>query len=465
MVHAPSSQQDWSWLYQRLASGSESVGELEQFLRAGGRPGDMVLATLGNREQEAKPCPRSLEFLLEARVDPNLVDQRLGSPLLHVAGWMSSIPEPASLLLKFKADLELGEQGQPGTPALNTALAAGNAPVALLLLRARANVQWKHEDGATALHVATAWISDAERAGRRMPPCGEEPVEVVSLLMHNGVDPLQREGVKGLTPLDGFRESMKVSPWLRNQVQGKAGTELEEKVRRTFEKVHALMVAAEEAARLKATGNQAFSAGKLEEAMKAWAEGRRLLQRESISGHPLAVLWSNEAMCLKKKGDLEGCRSACEQGLGLFCSEAVRKKLQHNLAESAAGAKAAAEETRPTPSCGEKGSPEAAGAAVAAAAIKQEPKGKESPSEPRQKRKEAAGGLKGGFLKSIGESSKPMYGSKGSVQGKNHSDLVLCPAQGSMHKVPYGKVVPITCPDVEQEEEEEKEDTSVIRDL
>lgn len=441
MAQASAQGQDWSWLYQKLAGGTESTKELGDFLQAGGRASDVVIATLGNREEKVRPCPQSLEFLLKARADPNMVDGRMGSPLLHLAAWMSTA-EVASLLLDHRANIEIGEEGVP-TPPLNTALAAGNAPVALLLLKRRANVQWKHEDGATALHVATAWISDDTRARRRMPPLGDEPREIVSMLLHNGIDPTQREGMKGLTPLDGFREGMRRSPWLQDEKIG-------EEFKRTSERIYSLLTAADEAMKLKTRGNKAFGEGRYEAALNAWTEGREALEKEAISGHHMAVLWSNEAMCCKKMGDADRCRTACKTGLGLFSLKSVKDKLEHNLAECdrpqlPTGDKATASVAK-APAAEASADAAAAAATAQAAGPPEEPApgpAAEAAAPPARRRGTE---LKGGFLKDIGESKRPMYGAAGSVQGKNHSDMVLAPVHGQMHKVPYGKVLPVTVP-------------------
>lgn len=80
------------------------------------------------------------------------MDPLTEGPGIHSACWHGTL-EVVKLLLDFKADLEAKEPKME-TPPLNTAIAAGNAPVCLELLNRHADVHWKHHDGATALHVA-----------------------------------------------------------------------------------------------------------------------------------------------------------------------------------------------------------------------------------------------------------------------------------------------------------------------
>merc|ERR1712217_747386 len=209
---------------------------------------------------------------------------------------------------------------------MGTALAAGNGPVALLLLNRRANVQWKHDDGATPLHVATAWISDAERSHRRRPPVGDEPREIIEKLLHNGADPSQREGMRGMPLLDAFREGMRTSPWLEDD-------EIGEEFKATSQKIYDLIAAADQAMKMKAKGNKAFTANNHSEALEHWASGRSSLEKGGLAGHHMAVLWSNEANCRKKMGDWSRCRAACESGLGPYCAASVCAKLEYHLAD------------------------------------------------------------------------------------------------------------------------------------
>mmetsp|Transcript_83398 Transcript_83398/g.241345 ORF Transcript_83398/g.241345 Transcript_83398/m.241345 type:complete len:461 (-) Transcript_83398:46-1428(-) len=441
------SQQDWSWLLRRLESGQECVEELRSFLRAGGRANDVVRFTLGNREERRPPCPRSLKLLLEEGADPNYVDPQLGSPLLHVAAW-SSTPEVAALLLEHGADIERGEEGVDAPP-MNTALAAGNAPVAMLLLERRASATWKHKDGATALHVALAWICDDARAGRRIPPLGDEPFELVSALLRGGADPSLREGMRGLTAVSACREALHSSPWLQDPTIG-------EDFRLTAEKLHRLLTVVDEAMQLKAKGNTAFSGGKHERALEAWGSAREKLDGAGLSGHHLAVLWSNEANCRKKMGDIEGCRAACEAGLAQPCAATIRAKLEFHLktrdavppaaATARAAGTAAAVEKAPqaesTASRETSKTGEVDGETPKKAEVDGGADGSPTPEKPA-KAKAKKTQLKSGFLQDIGESETPMYGPEGSKQGKNHSDLVWVPVRNTMQQVPYGKVLPI----------------------
>lgn len=268
MERSPGKSQDWTWLQQRLAGGQESTREVADFLNAGGQPNDLVVSTFGNREVMARPCPRSLDVLLKAKADPNHVDTRLGSPFLHIAAWMGT-PEIVTLLLEHRADIEMGEQGSPTTPPLNTALAGGNAPVVLLLLRRHANAQWRHKDGASALHVAAAWLSDSRGGNKpsRKPPIGDEPQEVISTLLRYGADPSLREGMQGLTPLDAFREGVQRSPWMRDEKTADG-------FKRSSDRILAMLAAGDVAMKHKLRGNKAFSEGRNEDAPGGIAAAR-----------------------------------------------------------------------------------------------------------------------------------------------------------------------------------------------
>merc|ERR1712176_1209119 len=93
------------------------------------------------------------------------------------------------------------------------------------LLNRNCDVNWVHHDGATPLHVATAWIASSHNSQLRLPPVGEEPRAVIAMMMHNGVDPTTTEGMTkserrcvGMTPLEAFRRDIAMSPW-RNDKQ------------------------------------------------------------------------------------------------------------------------------------------------------------------------------------------------------------------------------------------------------
>merc|ERR1719401_1022025 len=256
---------------------------------------------------------------------------------------------------------------------------------------------------------------------------------------------------------------MRRSPWLQDE---KIGPEFQ----KTSQKIYELLSAADAAMKAKAKGNKAFGDNKYEEALQAWCTGRKALEEQSLTGHHMAVLWSNEAMCRKKMNDIDGCRKACQAGLANTCAKSIRTKLQHNLAACSAEPdkkEAGPAETQGGTDKGKKASSpaEAEGgtdkdkkvpAQTEAAAGKSEQSASEDPKPTKNAKKGTA--LKGGFLKEIGESAKPMYGPKGSVQGKNHSDMCLAPVQGQMHPVPYGKILPVSVPNPYLEQEEEDSD-------
>mmetsp|Transcript_101122 Transcript_101122/g.291084 ORF Transcript_101122/g.291084 Transcript_101122/m.291084 type:complete len:450 (+) Transcript_101122:62-1411(+) len=433
------STQDWTWLVERLQSGVDSPEEVKSFLAVGGQPNVAISATIGNREARVQPCPRSLELLLKARADPNQIDPNLGSPLLHLAAWAGT-PDVVERLLDYRAHIDIPED-DVGTPPLNTALAAGNAPVARLLLERKAGVQWRHKDGASALHVAVAWITDEGGAHRRRAPVGEEPLSVISALLEGGADPSHREGHQGLTPVDAMRDALRSSPWLLDN-------EIGPEFKKSAENIHTLISAADGAMRSKAKGNKAFNDGSYEAALAAWGEAREILRKHKISGHHVAVLCSNEANCRKKMGDLDGCKVACEAGLAQRCTSPIRKKLEFHLAGCSAAVAKPDGPDSPAANAGD-GAPAASTGSTDPDVAAARPKG---PAE-----RPAATKLRGGFLKDIGEGSKPMYGPEGSSQGINHSDPVWVPLRGGRHQVPYGKVMPVV---YDREEVEDREPDS-----
>lgn len=280
------------------------------------------------------------------------------------------------------------------TPPLNTALAAGNAKVCLELLNKNANVQWKHHDGATPLHVAVAWIASSHNSNLRLPPVGEEPRAVIAMILHNGADPTQTEGMTksaqratGMTPLESFLREVSQSPWRNHE-------ELGAKFDQTAKMIHTLLEQGEKAVKLKKQGNTAFGSKKYEEALKAYAEARSIWKTADIRGHHTAVLWSNEATCHKKMEDWEGCRQACQQGLTHFCAASIRTKLEDCLKEAE----------------------EQAAKAAARAALPEEEReklaaAKATPAVPRRPPTK----LQEGFLAE--EEAQPLYGPEGSRQG------------------------------------------------
>jgi len=222
-----------------------------------------------------------------------------------------------------------------GMPPLNTALIAGNAKACLELLNRNADVHWKHEDGANALFVATAWIVSNHNAGLRRPPIGEEPRAVIAMMLHNGVDPTQTEGMSksvtnrsvGHTPLEAFQQEIARSPWRSDEHIGK-------KFDIMAKSIHTLLEQAEKAIKLKVAGNKAFAEKKYEIALKEYAQARSVWAKAEIRGHHSAVLWNNEATCHRRMGDMEECGIAAEQGLRHYTTPAIKEKLQFNVAES-----------------------------------------------------------------------------------------------------------------------------------
>merc|ERR1711871_1205611 len=182
------------------------------------------------------------------------------------------------------------------TPPINSAIAAGSAKVCLELLNRNCDVQWRHSDGASALHVATAWIASSHNAQLRMPPTGEQPRAVIAMMLHNGVDPTLTEGMsmqesgaqRGFTPLEAFKREVAQSPWRMDPNIG-------QRFDQTAQSVYALLEQAEKAVKLKQDANKKFSEKDYEGANKMYTEARRIWEAASIRGHHLAVLWSNQA--------------------------------------------------------------------------------------------------------------------------------------------------------------------------
>lgn len=317
----------------RLQRGEDCEDAVKEFVALGTSvPDGLLLAALGNRSQKIESSPKSLRLLLEGKGSPHATDQMTQGPIIHSACWHGS-PEVVKILVEYRADIEAKEP-RMGTPPLNTALAAGNANVCLELLNRNADVQWKHHDGATALHVATAWIASSHNSNLRMPPVGEEPRAVIAMMLHNGVDPTQTEGMSkgnnrsvGMTPLESFRREIARSPWRNDEQIGK-------KFDKTAKLIHTLLEQGEKAVKLKQGGNKKFSDKKYEDALKEYAEARSIWEKADIRGHHLAVLWNNEATCRRNMKDLDGCRKAAEEGLTHYTTEAIRQKLEFNLAES-----------------------------------------------------------------------------------------------------------------------------------
>lgn len=325
-------------LAAKLQMGQDCVDDAEKFLALGtGIPDGLVLASIGNRAQQTPSCPKVLRRLLEKKANPNAEDQMTKGPVIHSACWHGNV-DAVKVLLEFKADIEAKEPRMQ-TPPLNTALAAGNAPVCLELLKRNADVQWTHHDGATALHVATAWIASSHNSNLRMPPVGEEPRAVIAAMLHNGVDPTQTEGMSkgenrstGMTPLETFRREIARSPWRTDEKIGR-------KFDATAKTIHTLLEQGESAVKLKQLGNKAFAEKRYDDALKLWKEARETWEKAEVQGHHVASLWSNEAICRIRMGDMAGAMAACNEGMQLYTLPKIREKLEHNLTEAKKGPK------------------------------------------------------------------------------------------------------------------------------
>mmetsp|Transcript_49152 Transcript_49152/g.113904 ORF Transcript_49152/g.113904 Transcript_49152/m.113904 type:complete len:461 (-) Transcript_49152:99-1481(-) len=384
-------------LHKKLSSGKDCEEEARRLAKeVVSIPDAMLQACIGNRSTSTPACPKSLRALLEAKANPHALDQMTKGPLLHTACWHGNV-DVVKLFLEFKADIEVKEP-RMHTPPLNTALAAGSANVCLELLKLQASVQWQHTDGASALHVAVAWIASSHNSNLRLPPVGEEPRAVIAMILHNGGDPTQTEGMsksalraKGMTPLESFLREVAMSPWRTHE---QIGTQFDE----TAKRIHLLLEQGQKAVILKNDGNAAFKKGKYQEALKAYAEARAIWDKADIRGHHSAVLWSNEAMCHRKTEDWAQCRQACEQGLSHFCMEGIRTKLQECLKDAAESEAKAAE-------------------AKERAAAAQREEEQEQEGKPAQRLRRPATQLKGGFLGSE-HPDKPIYPEEGSKQGR-----------------------------------------------
>jgi len=56
-------------------------------------------------------------------------------------------------------------------------------------------------------------------------------------------------------------------------------------------------------------------------------------KKADIRGHHETVLYSNEALCLRKMGDVEKSKEACKEGLTQYTAKRIKDKLQFNLDE------------------------------------------------------------------------------------------------------------------------------------
>jgi len=336
-------------VHQKLQRGKECVPDALNFVASGAFvPVQLIEASFGVRHNNINPCPETLRILLEHTGNPNDKDSVSQGPLIHRACWEGHV-DVVKVLLEFRADIEAMEQKMM-TPPLNTALAGGNAKVCLELLNRNADVQWKHQDGATALHVTCAWIASSHNAQLRTPPLGEEPRAVIAMMLHNGVDPTSPEGMtrsagrgKGMTPLESFQREIQNSPWRRDPNVGP-------KFDQTAAAVNRLLEQSETAVKKKNEGNQLFKVSKYSEAIRLYAEARKIWLAADIRGHHVAVLFSNEAACHKKNKEWVECQKSCNEGLTHYCTEKIRRKLEDSLKESVDEAAAEARgEVKPTP--------------------------------------------------------------------------------------------------------------------
>lgn len=318
-------------LLGKLQKGDDDTDLTREFLSYGSSvPDGLIQACLGNRASNVPGCPNALEILLDNGGNVHAKDPLGLGPAIHSACWRGG-PDVVKVLLTKKADIDAKDA--QGMPPLNTAISAGNAKACLELLNSNASVQWTHSDGATALHVYTAWVASSHNSKLRAPPVGEEPVAVVSMLLHNGVDPTQTEGMskggnraRGLTPLEGFRQEIARSPWRGEESLGR-------KFDKTAKAIHKLLEMGEEAVKLKQEGNKAFTAKppRYEEALKKWQDARKIWDLANIRGHHMAVLWNNEATCQRRMGNMAGCRQAAEEGRTHWSEKGIQDKLANNL--------------------------------------------------------------------------------------------------------------------------------------
>lgn len=204
---------------------------------------------------------------------------------------------------------------------------------------------------------------------------------VIHMMLHNGVDPTQREGMtksmnqgRGMTPLEIFRREVARSPWRSDETWGP-------KFDQTATKVYKLLEQAESAVDRKNDGNKAFKANKFHDALLHYEESRKIWEASDVRGHHVAVLFSNEAQCLLKIGEWDRARCACEEGLTHYCTPHIKTRLEARLQE----AETAEAEGR-----------------------EHEPKALPSQRKPPSK-------LSDNFLNA---SEKPLYDSSGSAQGK-----------------------------------------------
>jgi uncharacterized protein len=121
--------------------------------------------------------------LLRAGADPNLADDELRTPLLSAAtmGYRSVAVE------LFTPRARIATEEPESTK--------GYIEIATLLIEHGANVNARNEDGATSLHQATRWGTEAHQ-------------EMCDLLLSRGADIncIDYDGSNGVTPLEAARQ-------------------------------------------------------------------------------------------------------------------------------------------------------------------------------------------------------------------------------------------------------------------
>merc|ERR1719436_294635 len=100
------------------------------------------------------------------------------------------------------------------------------------------------------------------------------------------------------------------------------------------EDIHLILEQGEEVVKLKNLGNKAFGEKRYQDALKLYADARKVWEKAGVRGHHTAVLWSNEATAHKKLEDWEHCRQACQEGLTHYCTAKIRKKPEDSMKEA-----------------------------------------------------------------------------------------------------------------------------------
>lgn len=335
-------------LLSKLQAGKDCAEEVMGYLVSGGPPANqLVWSCLGNRlvEPEVKGCPLSLLTLLTMKGDPNVSHPRVG-PALCWAARMGNA-DIVEKLADCGANLEALDPD--GGPALKAAIVCGAAPAAMMLIRKGANVHWKHHDGATLLHIMISWLCDPTAAGanKRIPPNGDEPSQLVKMLVQYGIDPTvkQKWEGRGLSAVDTWRARKDESPWLHDD---RTFSDFE----KAAKEIHTLFIKTSDAMEQKVSANNYLKEKNYERALNGYATARETLTKAGIEGHHMATLWSNEANTRRQQGDIDGARNACEEGLKIpEASEEIKKKLQYQL-DKCNGKVEEKQEVKPTVNAG-----------------------------------------------------------------------------------------------------------------